>query len=49
MNATADIILKWEDNADDDGCSHLFIAGSEGYCDILDAKLLLTGRAEIAV
>ena len=48
MSATADIILKWKDNADDDGCSHLFIASGE-YCDMLDAKHLLTGRAEIAV
>ncbi|KAG8220712.1 hypothetical protein J3R82DRAFT_3035 [Butyriboletus roseoflavus] len=42
MSGAADVILKWKDQADDDGCYGLFIA-SEGYFDMLDAKLFLSG------
>ncbi len=47
MSGAADIILKWKDEADDDGLSRLFIS-SEEFCDILNAKLLLSGRAVVA-
>jgi hypothetical protein len=42
MSGAADIILKWKNEADDGGSPHAFIAPEE-FCDILDAKLLLTG------
>ena len=47
MSGAADIILEWKDHADDDGCYRLFIA-SEEFCDMLDAKLFLSGRAMLA-
>jgi hypothetical protein len=47
MSGAADIILEWQDQADDDGLFHLFIA-SEEFCDMVDAKLLLSGRVVIA-
>ncbi|KAG6379321.1 hypothetical protein JVT61DRAFT_11778 [Boletus reticuloceps] len=47
MSGAADIILEWKDHADDDGCYRLFIA-SEEFCDMLDAKLFLSGRAVVA-
>jgi len=47
MSGAADIILEWQDQADDDGLFRLFIA-SEEFCDMVDAKLLLSGRAVIA-
>ncbi|KAI9568494.1 hypothetical protein HD554DRAFT_2098570, partial [Boletus coccyginus] len=47
MSGAADIILEWKDHADDDGCYRLFIA-SEEFCDMLDAKLFLSGRATVA-
>src|SRR5204863_7775033 len=47
MSAAADIILEWKDEADDDGLPHVFIA-SEEFCNILDASLLLSGRALVA-
>ncbi|KAF8133262.1 hypothetical protein EV363DRAFT_1162606 [Boletus edulis] len=47
MSGAADIILEWRDHADDDGCDRLFIA-SEEFCDMLDAKLFLSGRAVVA-
>ena len=43
MSGAADIILEWKDQADDDG---LFIS-SEEFCDMVDAKLLLSGRAVV--
>ena len=47
LSGTADIILEWKENADDDGCYRLFIA-SEEFCDMLDAKLFLSGGAMFA-
>jgi len=47
MSGAADIILEWKDEADDDGLSRLFIS-SEEFCDILNAKLLLSRRAVVA-
>ena len=47
MSGAADIILEWKDQADDDGLFRTFIA-SEEFCDILDAKLLLSGRTIVA-
>ncbi|KAF8550976.1 hypothetical protein OG21DRAFT_1487340 [Imleria badia] len=47
MSGAADVILEWNDRADDDGCYHLFV-DSEEYCDMLDAKLFLSGRAVVA-
>jgi len=47
MSGAADIILEWKDEADDDGLSRLFISCEE-FCDILNAKLLLSGRAVVA-
>ncbi|KAF8432745.1 hypothetical protein L210DRAFT_3413118 [Boletus edulis BED1] len=47
MSGAADIILEWKDHADDDGCDRLFIA-SEEFCDMLDAKRFLSGRAVVA-
>ena len=49
MSGAADIILEWKDHADDNGlgCYRLFIA-SEEFCDVLDAKLFLSGRAVLA-
>jgi hypothetical protein len=44
MSGAADIILEWKDQADDDGCYHVF-DGSKEFCDSLDAKLLLSGKA----
>lgn len=46
MSGAADIILEWKDEADDDGLSNPFIS-SEEFCDILNAKLLLSGRAVV--
>ena len=47
MSGAANIILEWKDHADDDGSYRLFIA-SEEFCDMLDAKLFLSGRAVLA-
>jgi hypothetical protein len=44
MSGAANIILEWKDQADDDGCYHVF-DGSKEFCDTLDAKLLLSGKA----
>jgi len=46
MSAAAAIISAWKDNADDEGQSHVFIP-SEQFCNILDARLLLSGGANI--
>jgi hypothetical protein len=46
MSAAADIILEWKDKADDDDMSHICIP-PEQFCDILDARLLLSGRADV--
>ena len=46
MSSAADTILEWKDEADDDGLSRLFIS-SEEFCDMLSAKLLLSGRAVV--
>ena len=46
MSGAADIILEWKDQADDDGISRLQIASDE-FCDILSAKLQLSGKAII--
>ena len=46
MSGAADIILEWKDQADDDGLFHLFISSEEFY-DMVDAKLLLSGRAVV--
>ena len=43
MSGAADVILQWKDEANDDGMPHNFIA-SEEFCDILDARLLLSGQ-----
>ncbi|KAF8549517.1 hypothetical protein OG21DRAFT_1525742 [Imleria badia] len=47
MSGAADIILKWKDQADDDGCYRLPFA-SEEFFNKLEAKLLLSGRAVVA-
>jgi len=47
MSGAADIILKWKDEADDDGLSRLQIPSDE-FCDILSARLRLSGRAVVA-
>ncbi|KAI9573140.1 hypothetical protein HD554DRAFT_2276719 [Boletus coccyginus] len=47
MSGAADIILQWKDHADTDGHYRLFIA-SEEFCDMVDAKLFLSGRATVA-
>ncbi|KAF8419964.1 hypothetical protein L210DRAFT_3510620 [Boletus edulis BED1] len=47
MSGAADIILEWKDHADDNGSYCLFIASKE-FCDMLDAKLFLSGRAVVA-
>ncbi|KAH0827510.1 hypothetical protein J3R83DRAFT_4223 [Lanmaoa asiatica] len=47
MSGAADVILEWKDHADDDGCYRLFIASDE-FCDMLDAKFFLSGRAVVA-
>jgi len=47
MSGAADIILEWKDQADDDGLFRLFIS-SEEFCNMVDAKLLLSGRAVVA-
>ncbi|KAF8558052.1 hypothetical protein OG21DRAFT_1481832, partial [Imleria badia] len=47
MSGAADVILEWIKHADDDGCYCPFIA-SEEFCDMLDAKLSLSGRAVVA-
>jgi hypothetical protein len=44
MSGAADVILQWKEDADDGDLLHAFIA-SEEFCSILDAKLLLSGRA----
>jgi hypothetical protein len=41
MSGAADIIAQLMEDADDSDYPHSFIA-SEDFCDILDAKLLLT-------
>jgi len=46
MSGVADIISEWKDRADDDGYYQLFIT-SEEFCDMLDAKLFLSGRAMV--
>ncbi|KAF8133265.1 hypothetical protein EV363DRAFT_1295460 [Boletus edulis] len=46
LSGAADIILEWKDLADDDGYYRPFIA-SEEFCDMLDAKLFLSGRAVV--
>ena len=43
MSGAADIIFGWKNQADDDGFPHVFIA-SEEFCNILDARLLLSGH-----
>jgi len=43
MSGAADIIMQWKDEADDEDIPHNFIA-SEEFCNILDAKLLLSGH-----
>ena len=47
MSGAADIILKWKDEADDDGISRLQLDSDE-FCDILSAKLSLSGRAVVS-
>ena len=47
MSGAADIIMRWKDEADDEDVPHNFIA-SEEFCNILDAKLLLSGHALLA-
>ncbi len=47
MSGAADIILKWKDEADDDGISRLQLASDE-FCDILSAKLSLSSRAVVS-
>ena len=47
MSGAADIVSEWKEQADDDGYSRLFIS-SEEFCDMLDAKLFLSGRATVA-
>ena len=47
MSGAAEIILKWKDEADDDGLSRLQIPSDE-FCDILSARLRLSGRAVVA-
>jgi len=47
MSGAADIILEWKDQADDNGLFRLFIS-SEEICDMVDAKLLLSGSTLVA-
>jgi len=47
MSGAADIILEWKDHADIDGHYRPFIT-SEEFCDMLDAKLFLSGRTIVA-
>lgn len=42
MSGAAEIILEWKDHAED-GLS----VSSEEFCDMLDAKLFLSGRAVV--
>lgn len=46
MSAAVDLVLQWKDNANDDGCSRLFLS-CEDYFDMLVAKLFLSGRAMV--
>ena len=41
-----DVITEWQDEADDSDFPHSFLA-SEEFCQILDAKLLLSGQAVV--
>jgi len=47
MSGAAEIILEWKDEADEHGLSSLFLP-SEEFCDILNAKLFLSGRAVVS-
>jgi len=47
MSGAADLILKWKDEADDNGLSRLQIPSDE-FCDILSARLHLSGRAVVS-
>jgi hypothetical protein len=44
MSGAADIIMQWMEDGDDSDFPHVYIASSD-FCDILAAKLLLSGRA----
>ena len=43
-SGAAELIMQWMEDADDSDFPHVYIASSE-FCDILVAKLLLSGRA----
>ena len=47
ISGAVDIIMQWKDKADDEDIPHNFIA-SEEFCDILDAKLHLSGHVLLA-
>jgi len=47
MSGAAELIAQWKDDADDSDFPHVYLA-SEDFCEILDAQLLLSGRALIA-
>jgi hypothetical protein len=44
MSGAAELIKHWMEDADDSDFPHVYIASSD-FCDILAAKLLLSGRA----
>ncbi|KAH7885711.1 hypothetical protein F5I97DRAFT_1808679 [Phlebopus sp. FC_14] len=46
MSAAAELIMEMKDDADDSDYPHVYIA-SDAFCDILTAKLLLSGRAPL--
>jgi len=46
MSGAAELIAQWKDDADDGDFPHIYVA-SEEFCRILDAQLLLSGRALI--
>jgi hypothetical protein len=47
MSGAAKLITQWKDDADDGDFPHVYLA-SEEFCRILDAQLLLSGRALVA-
>jgi hypothetical protein len=44
MSGAADLIMQWMEDGDDSDIPRIFIASSD-FCDILAAKLLISGRA----
>jgi hypothetical protein len=46
MSGAAGMIVRWMEDADDSGFPRVYLA-SHGFCDILTAKLLISGRAAL--